>query len=56
MLFALNFPDIIENLIVVDIAPIKYRSDKNIEIIDHLLEIDINNIQSYCWTKKQTIL
>ena len=46
MLFALNFPDIIENLIVVDIAPIKYRSDKNIEIIDHLLEIDINNIQS----------
>ena len=46
MLFALNFPDIVENLIIVDIAPVKYRSDNNIEIIDHLLEVDINKIQS----------
>ena len=46
MLFALNFPDIIENLIVVDIAPIKYRSDNNIKIIDNLLKVNINNIQS----------
>ena len=45
MMFTLMHKNLIENLIIVDIAPVKYLLNEK-EIVDHLLEIDIENISS----------
>ena len=45
MLFALKYPMIINNLIIVDIAPVKYLNQDE-ENIDHLLKIDIAKIKT----------
>ena len=45
MMFTLIHKNLIENLIIVDIAPVKYLLNEK-EIVDYLLEIDIENISS----------
>ena len=45
MIFSLLHNDLVENLIIVDIAPVKYLSNE-IEIVDYLLDIDLNKIKS----------
>ena len=45
MLFSLKFPDIVKNLVVVDIAPVKYTSDEE-ELIDQLLNLDLKKVNS----------
>ncbi len=45
MMFALTYKNLIENLIIVDIAPVKYFLNEK-EIVDHLLELDLENISS----------
>ena len=45
MLLSLTYPKFVSKLIVVDIAPIDYQDDEG-EIINSLLDLDLNSIQS----------
>ena len=45
MMLSLIYPNFVNKLIVVDIAPIDYQVDKG-EIIDSLLDLDLNLIQN----------
>ncbi len=45
MLFTLLYPQFIKQLFVVDIAPVDYPREK-IEVVDHLLKIDVTNCKS----------
>ena len=45
MLFTLLYPQFVKQLFVVDIAPVDYPREE-IEIVDHLLKIDIKNCKS----------
>lgn len=45
MLFTLNYPDFVDQLFVVDIAPVEYPSEEN-EIVDHLINTDIDACKS----------
>ena len=45
MLFALKYPLIINNLIIVDIAPVRYLSQDE-ENIDYLLKMDLANLKT----------
>ncbi len=46
MQFAMNYPDVISKLIVVDIAPKKYPEDGHDVYIDALEELDLTKIKS----------
>ncbi len=43
MLFSLNYESLVKNLIIVDIAPIKYKNEDN-NFIKKLLELDLTTI------------
>ena len=45
MLFTLLYPEFVQQLFVVDIAPVDYPREE-IEIVDHLLRIDVKNCKS----------
>ncbi len=45
MLFTLLYPQFIKQLFVVDIAPVNYPREE-VEIVDHLLKIDVKNCKS----------
>merc|ERR1711991_951153 len=45
MLFTLLYPQFVKQLFVVDIAPVDYPREE-IEVVDHLLKIDIENCKS----------
>ena len=45
MLFTLLYPQLVKQLFVVDIAPVDYPRDE-VEIVDHLLNIDVKNCKS----------
>ena len=45
MLFTLLYPKFVQQLFVVDIAPVDYPREE-IEIVDHLLKIDVKNCKS----------
>ena len=45
MLFTLLYPQFVKQLFVVDIAPVDYPRDE-IEVVDHLLKIDVKNCKS----------
>ncbi len=45
MLFTLLYPQFVKQLCVVDIAPVDYPREE-IEVVDHLLKIDIKNCKS----------
>ncbi len=45
MLFTLLYPKLVKQLFVVDIAPVDYPRDE-VEIVDHLLKIDLKNCKS----------
>ena len=45
MLFSLNYPSFVDQLFVVDIAPVKYPSEES-EIIDHLINTNIDECKS----------
>ncbi|MDC3064046.1 alpha/beta fold hydrolase, partial [Alphaproteobacteria bacterium] len=45
MLFTLLYPQFVKQLFVVDIAPVDYPREE-VEIVDHLLKIDVKNCNS----------
>ena len=45
MLFTLLYPQFVKQLFVVDIAPVDYPREE-IEVVDHLLKIDVKNCKS----------
>ena len=45
MLFTLEYPKLVNQLFVVDIAPVTYPFEEN-EIVDHLIKIDINKCKN----------
>ena len=45
MLFTLLYPQFVKKLFVVDIAPVDYPRE-DIEVVDHLLRIDVKNCKS----------
>ena len=45
MLFTLLYPQLVKQLFVVDIAPVDYPNEE-IEVVDHLLKIDVKNCKS----------
>ena len=45
MLFTLLYPQLVKQLFVVDIAPVDYPREE-IEVVDHLLKIDVKNCKS----------
>ena len=45
MLFTLLYPQFVKQLFVVDIAPVDYPREE-VEIVDHLLKIDVKNCKS----------
>jgi pimeloyl-ACP methyl ester carboxylesterase len=47
MLFALNYPSLVEKLIVVDVAPVAYSTfGYHLNLIRHLKAIDLKQLQS----------
>ena len=45
MLFSLMYPNFVKQLFVIDIAPVEYPREE-VEIVDHLLNINIENCKS----------
>ena len=45
MLFTLLYPQFVKQLFVIDIAPVDYPREE-VEIVDHLLKIDVKNCKS----------
>ncbi len=45
MAFALNYQEIVDKLIILDIAPVQYRNDFD-QIIDPLLALDLSTVSS----------
>ena len=45
MLFTLLYPQFVKQLFVIDIAPVDYPREE-IEVVDHLLKIDVKNCKS----------
>ena len=46
MLIALNHPDIVDKLIIIDIAPDRYITDANYKLLNILASIPMNEFKS----------